>query len=91
MSYNWNEIASMLEVVEKCTGHTGKLSNLQALALYKLLAINADIKADAAAEVKSSESTNGSDHQVDLNFGAPRSVPATELGGDTTTQVDRRI
>lgn len=105
-------VANLLHIAEACTGHSGKLSNLQSWAIGELMKINAEIKAEAVEDKKATEARlaaesqqkstglpaepggekeSEDDNEVDLQFGAPRSVPATELGGSTTTQVDRRV
>lgn len=48
-------VASLLDIAEKCTGHSGKLSNLQGWAIGELIGINAEIKADAVKQAKADE------------------------------------
>jgi|ERR1700729_2777670 len=117
MTVDIDRAEALLHIAAACTDHSGKLSNLQAWAIGELIAMNAEIKAEATKKAdeegrvkaeearKAAESQQAAtglpakpklesaedDHSVDPAFGAPRAVPATELGGDTTTQVDRRV
>lgn len=50
-------VAALLEVAERCTGHPGKLANLQGWAIGELLAINEQIKADAVAAARDAQIT----------------------------------
>lgn len=107
MTVDIQRAESLLSIAEKCTGHSGKLSNLQSWAIGELIAMNAEIKAEAMNKAKADEAQRAaeaqqkatglpeepgseqdpededpeSDHSVDPNLGAPRAIPATELGG----------
>lgn len=50
----FQEAHTLLEVVEKCTGHSGKLSNLQSAAITRLNEINNQIK-NRAVEIEAAE------------------------------------
>ena len=76
----------LLQIVEKCAGHAGKLGNIQSWAMDELLKMNGELKDVAAEKVKAEQQVAASkvaadrqadnkDHKVDLNFGAPRAAP----------------
>ncbi len=45
-------VSDLLHIAEACTGHSGKLSNLQSWAIGELIRINGEIKDAASAEAK---------------------------------------
>jgi hypothetical protein len=49
MTVDHDYVSSLLNIAEKCTGHSGKLSNLQSWAIGELIRVNAEIKEDAVA------------------------------------------
>lgn len=55
MSDIFQEASMLLDVAEKCTGHSGKLSSLQSAAINRLIEINNGIKAEAVRQAKAVE------------------------------------
>lgn len=45
-------VADLLNIAAACTGHSGKLSNLQSWAIGELIAINGQLKDAAVAEAR---------------------------------------
>lgn len=45
-------VVDLLNIAAACTGHSGKLSNLQSWAIGELIAINGQLKDAAAAEAR---------------------------------------
>ncbi len=93
MSSDLTHIESLLNVAEKCADRGGKLSSIGAWAISELQAINAEMKTAAVQKTKADapviEQPKGTaeaaidpedDHSVDPDLGAPRAIPATELG-----------
>lgn len=52
MTVDYEYVSSLLNIAEKCTGHSGKLSNLQSHAIGELMRINAEIKDEAVEKAK---------------------------------------
>jgi hypothetical protein len=81
-------VSSLLSIAEKCTGHSGKLSNLQSWAIGQLISINADIKAQATADAKAAaeaqQKTTGLPEE-------PGVEPETPPPDDTNTDTVRRL
>lgn len=56
MDVDYEEISNLLNIVDKCAGHSGKLNSISNVAMNELLGINEKIRVDAAkrAEVEKS-------------------------------------
>ena len=52
MSISYERAYILLEVTEKCAQHSGKLNSLGGAALSELLAMNEEVRAEAAAKAK---------------------------------------
>jgi hypothetical protein len=48
MDVDYEEISNLLNIVDKCAGHSGKLNSISNVAMSELLGINEKIRADAA-------------------------------------------
>lgn len=48
MDVDYEEISNLLNIVDKCAGHSGKLNSISNVAMNELLGINEKIRADAA-------------------------------------------
>ena len=74
-------VSALLHIAEACTGHSGRLSNLQGWAIAELIAINGEIKTEAAAQAKAEAEQvqivedRDEGPAVDPDLGAPRAIP----------------
>ncbi len=50
MDLDFEKIAALLSVIEKCAGHSGKLGSIANAAMAELLTLNDKIKAEATAK-----------------------------------------
>lgn len=82
---DWRHVEILLNVAEKCTGHTGKLSSLMSAAIKELLAINDEVKADAVAEAEAAKQA-----EIDAQ---PKMIPAPAEDDEETkpTTPTRRV
>lgn len=80
----------LLEIAEKCTGHSGKLSNLQSLAIGELISINADIKAQATADAKAAAAAQQKATGLPEEPGVELETPS-EPEADESTTPPRRL
>ena len=84
MNVDHEYVSSLLNIAEKCTGHSGKLSNLQAWSIGELIRVNAEIKEDAVNNRKQAEAEQDAEAQQKAT-GLPKE-PGVE--GDHHDDVD---
>ncbi len=80
-------VSALLEIAERCSGHSGKLSNLQSWAIGELMAINAQIKDEAVAKAKRVEADWQRRRTAEIEAAAPIQ-PATSQPADDEPTTD---
>lgn len=79
---DYQRVSALLEIAERCTGHSGKLSNLQTWAIGELIAVNESIKREAV------DSARRKEMEFQKTITAP---PADESDDDEPVEPLRRL
>jgi len=101
MDVDFDRVEKLLSVAEKCTGHSGKLSNLQNAAIKELTDINEKIKAQSTSEAnkaaEAQQKASGLPAQPGVTL-QPKAIPSdvlepvdepTKSGEDAATDIRR--
>jgi hypothetical protein len=88
---DFEKAAQLLQIVDKCAGHSGKLSHLSNAAMTGLFQINERIEKDATEErKKESEAEAAKQHKLEAESEAetkPRAIPRRELAEKESADV----
>jgi hypothetical protein len=88
MTIDHDYVSALLNIAEKCTGHSGKLSNLQSWAIGELMRVNDEIKAEAvnhrkqAEEEQAAAAQRQAEHEAEAHAQQPE--PEPEPDGEPT-------